>query len=440
MIKIPQNTFLKNWTILALMYIISISLHDILLLPLVLRKIQPPEVIFLLTIIFLLFNLKKIPFSKLRWNNLDTALLIYLVVVFGTSCFSRNLRPFLEFFGLCYLLTNYFIVRLFLVCIENKLNKTISKGIIWMGLLAAIFGISGIFATYFFGENTLGFIYKDYPYLGDTIRVEGFTSTPHMLASILNLSILFVLISFLEKMNFQKFILLLILSLAYIFTFAKIVVLLIIGAIFIFIKKQKVYLNPVLKNSLRLVSLLLFTIYMLGTHFILVSKNNPNLDVIKESAFNTGEIIGETQNNYIIPTTYFTLKQSALYLGKKYWFTGIGAGNHGDYFHELKEEGLFPKHIPNYDPHSTYFGSFAETGLFGLAAILYLTFVLFKMSNHLLKTKKYYNLKIAVAACLLIFAMEAISVDAINFRHLWLIFAILSAIYNLEQHQKLDKT
>ena len=161
-----------------------------------------------------------------------------------------------------------------------------------------------------------------------------------------------------------------------------------------------------------------------------------NLEEIKKRSFNTGEIIGETKNSFIIPTAYATLKQSAFHLGKKHWLTGVGAGNHGIYFHELKEEGLFPKHIPDYDPHSTYFGSFAEIGIFGLSAILYLTFVLFKMSNHLLTTKKYYNLKVATSACLLIFFMEAISVDAINFRHLWLIFAILSAIYNLEQNDK----
>jgi len=99
---------------------------------------------------------------------------------------------------------------------------------------------------------------------------------------------------------------------------------------------------------------------------------------------------------------------------------------------------LFPKHIPDYDPHSTFVGSFAETGILGFAAILFLTFVLFKMSNQLLKTKKYYNLKVTLAACLLIFFMEAISVDSINFRHMWLVFAILSAIYNLEQNQKLE--
>ncbi|MGK0308291.1 MAG: hypothetical protein ACI8RP_001250 [Urechidicola sp.] len=434
-----QNTFLKTWSILILMYIISISFHDILTLPVVGRKIQPPEIIFLSTGIFLLFNFSKIDFTKLKWNNLDFALLSYLGVVLTTSLFAKNFHPFLEFFGLVYLFANYLIIRLFLISIEKEFENFIKKGILWMGLLAATFGILGIFTTYFLGENTLGFIYEDYPYFGDTIRVEGFTSTPHMLASILNVSILFLLVSMFDKKNTQSFVFLFVLTLAYIFTFAKIVVLLVIGAIFIFIKKQTETINPFLKNSLRLFSMLLFAFYMFATHFILIEKNNPNLEAIKEKAFNTGEIIGETQNSFIIPTTYATLKQSAFHLGKKYWFTGIGAGNHGDYFHELKEEGLFPKHIPNYDPHSTYFGSFAETGLFGLAAILYLTFVLFKMSNHLLKTRKYYNLKIAIAACLLIFAMEAISVDAINFRHLWLIFAILSAIYNLEQNQKLGE-
>ncbi len=436
MLKTKHNIFLKNWSILILIYLISISFQTILSLPLVDAKIQPPEIIFLLTLFFLLFNFKKIPFSKIKWNNLDIALLVYLSVVFGTAFFAKNYHPFFDFFGLVYLFVNYLVIRLFLISMENKFEDFISKDILWMGLIAAAFGILGIGATYFSGDNHLGFIYKEYPYLGDTIRVDGFTTTPHMLASILNISIIFLLVSFFEKRDFQKIIFLFILTLAYIFSFAKIVVLLIIGAIFIFVKKQKDSLNPILKNSLRFLSLFLFTIYMLSTHFILVGKNNPKLDVIKERAFNTGEIIGETQNNYIIPTTYYSLKQSAFHLGKKNILTGVGAGNHGVFLNDLKEQGLFPKHIPNYDPHSTYFGSFAETGIFGLTAILYLTFILFKMSNQLLKTKKYYNIKVAIAACLLIFFMEAISVDAINFRHLWLVFAILSAMYNLEQNEK----
>lgn len=440
MLKKTNNTFLKTWFTLILIYIISISFHDILTLPMIGRKIQPPEIIFLLTVFFLLLNFKKIDFSKLRWNNLDLALMIYLGVILVTSLLSMNFRPLLEFIGLCYLLANYFIIRIFLISIEKEFENFIKKAISWMGLLATIFGIIGIFTTYLLGENPLGFIYKDYPYFGDTIRVAGFTTTPHMLASILNISILFLLVSMLDKRNIQSFVFLFILTLAYIFTFAKIVVLLIIASIFIFIKKQNERINPFLKNGLRLFSILLFALYMFATHFILIGKNNPNLDAIKEKAFNTGETIGETQNSFIIPTAYATLKQSAFYLGKKYWLTGVGSGNHGIYFHELKEEGLFPKQIPDYDPHSTFMGSFAEAGIFGFAAILYLTFVLFKMSNQLLKTKRYYNLKIALAACLLIFFMESISVDSINFRHMWLIFAILSAIYNLEQNQDPTKS
>jgi hypothetical protein len=403
-------------------------------LPVVDRKIQPPEIIFLMTIIFLLFNLRKISFSKFRWNKLDIGLVIYLGVILITTFFAKNIRPYIELLGLFYLFSSYLMIRLFLISINEDFEKTIKNGIIWMGIIASIFGIIGIATTYFFNTSILGYIYQDYPYFGDTIRVSGFTATPHMLASILNVSILVLLISIFEKRNFQSFFILLILSLAYIFTFAKIVILLIIGLIFIYLKKEKI--NPFIKNGLRIAALSLFVFYMFATHFILINKNNPNLSAIRSKAFNTGELIGETQNNYIIPTAYFTLKQSALYLGKEYWLTGVGAGNHGMYFHELKEEGLFPKHIPDYDPHSTYFGSFAEIGIFGLSAILYLTFVLFKMSNHLLTTKKYYNLKVATSACLLIFFMEAISVDAINFRHLWLIFAILSAIYNLEQNDK----
>jgi hypothetical protein len=228
MTKTPQNIFLKIWSILTLIYIISISFQTILTLPVVDRKIQPPEIIFLMTIIFLLFNLRKISFSKFRWNKLDIGLVIYLGVILITTFFAKNIRPYIELLGLFYLFSSYLMIRLFLISINEDFEKTIKNGIIWMGIIASIFGIIGIATTYFFNTSILGYIYQDYPYFGDTIRVSGFTATPHMLASILNVSILVLLISIFEKRNFQSFFILLILSLAYIFTFAKIVILLII--------------------------------------------------------------------------------------------------------------------------------------------------------------------------------------------------------------------
>ena len=119
MTKTPQNIFLKIWSILTLIYIISISFQTILTLPVVDRKIQPPEIIFLMTIIFLLFNLRKISFSKFRWNKLDIGLVIYLGVILITTFFAKNIRPYIELLGLFYLFSSYLMIRLFLISINS---------------------------------------------------------------------------------------------------------------------------------------------------------------------------------------------------------------------------------------------------------------------------------------------------------------------------------
>lgn len=438
MLKQQQNSFLQYWSLLIAIYLLSISFQTIFSFPFIGNKLQLPEIIFLFTCIFLLLNLKKIPFDLFTFNLLDRALMAYLGVTLITAFFANNIHPFLEFFGLLYLLINYFLIRLFFISIPQRMPSFISKNLIGMGLIAAFFGLVGLGLTYFGGENPLGYVYKNYPYLGDVIRVNGFTSTPNMLASILNVSIIFLLINIFEKRNLRLFSILSILLTAYFFTFAKIIILLFIGVIFLIIQKQQFNLSAFTKFSLRFIALSFFILYLVGTHFIFVKKTDLALEEIKKSAFNTGVVVGKTASYEIIPTSYLTLKQSTYYLGKEHFFTGVGVGNHGIYFKRLKEEGLFPKHIPNYDPHSTYFGSFAETGIFGLLAILYLTFVLFKISRFLLKTSKYNRLVLAVSSCLVIFIMEAISVDAMNFRHLWLLFAILSAVYNLEQNDQLE--
>ena len=39
---------------------------------------------------------------------------------------------------------------------------------------------------------------------------------------------------------------------------------------------------------------------------------------------------------------------------------------------ELQNAGDHPKNFPNWDPHSTYFGTLAEKGMFGFISLLLL--------------------------------------------------------------------
>ena len=436
MLNIPLSSFIRQWSILIFIYIVSLSFQKILTLPFIGQKIQPSEVIFLITFFFLILNLKHIPLYKIKFNALDFALMFYLVVIFITSLFAVNSKPFFEFFGSTYLFINYFLIKNFIIFFKDSIPDFIYKAILWMGLLAAFFGIIGTILTYIKIENSLGFIYVRYPYFGDIIRAKGFTSSPHMLASILNVSILFSITHFFfgQKRNMLQLIAICIMLLAYLLTFAKIVVLLLIGIIFIFILKGKNrFLPKPRKWFLLFCSMCLLIVYIMGTHFIIINKNNSELELIKKERFNSGETIYENNNFYIFPTTYTVLKKSSIYLGKKNLFTGIGAGNHGLYFHDLKKQGMFPKQILNYDPHSSYFGSFAELGILGLISVLYLFFIIKKISFLIMKNKPGI-IEISLISCLLIFSLEAISADILNFRHFWVILALLSSLYSKQNN------
>ena len=132
-------------------------------------------------------------------------------------------------------------------------------------------------------------------------------------------------------------------------------------------------------------------------------------------------VIGDKSN-------YLFAKRCALAIGRQNPVMGVGPGNFNQALDNLDEDqltGLIK--LKNFDPHSTYFGGFAETGIIGLLSILLLFyFALRKMNSLLVRTPKavWYCLLVAIQ----IFLIEGISTDIMNFRNLWVILGIISGI------------
>ena len=91
-----------------------------------------------------------------------------------------------------------------------------------------------------------------------------------------------------------------------------------------------------------------------------------------------------------------------------------------------KDLGVVSPFIQSYDPHSTYLGALAETGITGLLALVGFLLVVYAKLTSItsMKTDSRYLVFIILFTCFLI---EAISTDIMNFRHFWVMLAVIFA-------------
>ncbi len=172
-------------------YIVSIGFIEIFQLPIVGAKFQPPEIIFLVALVFWVKqmgrNLLKVAFKP---GKLSAAILVYLTAITLATAFAVEPKPWLELTGSIYLLFVFIVFSSTLPTFEN-LCKFILNSFLVCGIIAALAGISGWMLTRFGVDTPLAWSAQTYyPYLGKIGRAQGFTTTPNMLMSLLGVCIL----------------------------------------------------------------------------------------------------------------------------------------------------------------------------------------------------------------------------------------------------------
>lgn len=269
-----------------------------------------------------------------------------------------------------------------------------------------------------------------YSYIGNVHRVISFTHTPSFLISILSISILFSLrTSFISKQSFLSKLILITLFLCSFLTLSKSLLLLTIGILYLYSRidssKIEPYQNKLLGNILMVI---LFIVVNFGTHLLVINKSTVDWDIIESHAVNE-PIFEINQSHQIVPTPYLSLKKASLYTGIEYFPMGIGAGQARLNLVNLKKLKIYPKSFLAYDPHSTYFGAFAEIGVLGLLSILFLAYALLQSLRQLKKEVSIpYSLTLTLQAICLMIVIEAIYVDIMNFRHYWVLIAIIGVL------------
>jgi O-antigen ligase len=321
-----------------------------------------------------------------------------------------------------------YLVLLFMILkwtITPLMIERIVKVLVLSSVLAALTGIIGLGLGYI-GIETFLAIKRPYPYLIHVIQAQGFTSSPNMLASIIMIGILFQIHEIFSNkiFNISNILIIMILLIGFLLTFSKTIVCLFIGVALIWYFHNKSILSSTLQMITRIVIAGLFIVYILGTHFIIVEKDqNPEL---LKGDYIAGSALIEIDNYSMYPSQYWSLKEISLEAISQSFLWGLGPGKFNGFAHEFKKNDAYSTHVPYPAPHCTYLGTLTENGLFGLIAFVGIIFFITKMSRKILNENSTYPyLLTCLPSIFIAIGIEAVSTDVMNFRHYWILLVLL---------------
>jgi hypothetical protein len=388
---------------------------------------QLPECIFgILISCCLLF---KVNFLPKKITPIDFFLLIFIALITVDNLIIHSKNSISQCLIQAYLLGVFLLFRYFFILWKQEMIVLVSKAFICMGVLASLCGIIGFIINYTGGDTKLVDVYYGFPYLGNTIRAVGFTSSPDMLIELIGLAFAFLFSHILttKKIRATYIIALVVLSLGALLTFSKEIVLTVLVLsllIWLHLRPKKG-----IKISIVFTALICAIVYVFFTHIIVLSSNQKNkLAELSQSEFSAGKIIYENKKFTLVESSYLALKKISYKTGKENYLLGVGSGNYAKKLAEAKQTGNYAPNLPIYDPHSTYLGVFAENGIVVLIALLLMIcawiYWLFKDANNFV----FYGAS-AILVLLLVCWLNALSCDILNYRHLWVLLGIASGIF-----------
>jgi O-antigen ligase len=126
--------------------------------------------------------------------------------------------------------------------------------------------------------------------------------------------------------------------------------------------------------------------------------------------------------------SYFRLKDIAWSAFASHPLTGVGL----DQFHSRTEAAYVDGRLPNIyrttDPHSTFLGRMAETGLAGTLPLIALWMGIIITARQLLARHADHGVALALFAALCGMLVDTVNADVMNFRFLWVAVALLRAV------------
>ena len=416
------NSSLK---LLFYLYITFLPLQDIKLFPFNIGKgIFIADIIFIplfsLWIIKLLFHRNNNPFVE---KNIIYSILIFISVFSLATFFSKNsLRSFVDLVGLIYL------ILLFLLSVDilkdektiynsMKLWVIVALSVIFIGLFAFLISI----LTNNYNSNNLLMYDPIKKSIIPFPRMNSTFQTQEMLISYMIITLGFLFILFDKNPFWLTGIPVVIFGVIIAFS-RGLIGFLITWIICIYAKIGNTIKKFILMPSIVLFLFLSISIYV-SSKWILFPfewKVDKQTEQIKIS-------FG------ISPGQREIFNKTAINMWKDNFLLGVGPGeftyqfkNYVD-FDRYKNSWSALENIAEVDPHSTYYGALAETGILGFLSLMLLFSIILYQSLRYINNRTIVFLSASFIGLLL----NGFICDIIMFRHLWLLFGFLYAYHQL---------
>ena len=419
----------SDWKLIGFfisLYILTLPLNGLLELPIVIKKIQLPEIAF---IILFFLTIVKVFQTKLwlKWqiSIIDKALILYFLAMLLSASFHPTRASFFEVLGLAYLIFLYVIMNFYFIGSEKNIRSFLVQNVLISGIFTSIIAFLGGVLLLFGTENRSMPYFENYPIFGNIHRMSALAEEPIMLMSILGIFILIIVADNLNKpRNSKIFIALTLMTLVCILTFTKSFAMLIASII-----GMLSYHFRILERVKSLIWVGILSIFLFLSHFSFVSKLNFERNIYCHAL--EKQPFQELENSYLLRTCYGVLKDMNMIAFFRHPLVGVGGGNFSDYIKQLKNEGIYPTYLSNFDPLSTYFGALSELGTIGFMALIALYYAIFltwkRVAFSNFEQHEDTPFWILLGGVLLFMLSEGFVTDTMNFRHYWVVVAFLAA-------------
>jgi O-antigen ligase len=411
---------MRRWLLLAFLTIIAI---DFPRLPL---NIRAADVAFIAAAVSILAATRGWP--RPRPHFLDIAVAVYLGGSFAALLFSpAPATGAVEMIRHLYLAGIYVIIA---IALRQGFAATVATGLALSGGVLAAVGlcalaariISGIGITELTPMTTL-------PYIGATVRLSGLTASASMFACVLAVSLPFAMMHpAIRASRARLAAVAAIFAAAAALTFSHSIAGIAVAALIV--AWPQLRFAPV-----RIAAAAATVLVVLAFNFaaLVAIRSVGTTPLRDDSVFQYGVDRGRTEiagvNVEYQTMSYLRIKQVAWDAFVSRPLTGIGL----DRFHSVTEmayqEGRLTTSYRAIDPHSTFFGRFAEAGVIGGLTLIVLWLAIGRASlTKWLMPREFDWIAIAAAAGIAGTLVNSMNADVMNFRFLWVALGLVRGL------------
>lgn len=384
------------------------------------------DVIFVAAAITILIHQQR--WSRPRLIFLDVAIVGYLAGSVPAIISSPDLRAgAIEFVRQIYLAAIYAVIA---VAVRQGLAATVATGIAVGGAVLATVGVIAVLASMLFNVTAAALTpVMTLPYIGDTVRVRALTVSEAMLACLLAMAVPFVATHpFVTASRIRTAASAVILGLAALLTYSHAIAGIAVSTLIA--SWRSIRSRPLLRTTAVAVAVLIVAALNFAASISIRSIGASPLrdDTVFYYAVDSGQAqIGGVNVEYQT-MSYLRLKQVAWDAFRGSPLVGVGL----DRFHRVTEiayaQGRLTAPYRAIDPHSTFFGRFAETGVVGGSTLILLWIAIAVACDRLRASAPDHWIALAVTAGIVGTAVNSINADVMNFRFLWVALGLVRGL------------